>query len=221
MVAIAIAAFLGYVWLGMAGAGLFAALGLWSHWRRWRGLDRRALAAILAAACLLPSVLWVIGYLRPGFAVAAFDAVAPAARRVLSLTAADGKALARLTQQGLAHRFPAVRLGIAAAWLCALPTAAAIVLWWRQVPEEKRWGRDGRYFDPMVLLFLGAAIFALSTVILVSGFGFGASTRNLSDGGGVIYQPIFFAWWLMGVGVLRSWANWWFAPDAPGRQPKP
>lgn len=216
MVAIAVAAVLGFAWMGEGGAVIFALFGLWGNFgaaRPWR-LGRPAVGLLTVTATTFPAVLWLIGDLRPDFAQAVLDAFPHAFERVLGLTMADSRAQRALAQVGRLDQMAVIRLGVGVCWLCALPAAAAIVLWSDMRPKEQQWARDGAYFDPMVLLFAGFGGLVAMSLIVLSGFGFGPGRRSLVFGLGTLFYPAAFWVWLVAIAALRAWANWWFRPAA-------
>ena len=76
LVALVVAAMLGFAWMGEGGAVVFALLGLWGcHGaaRPWR-LGRHGIGLLTVLATLFPAALWLIGALRPDFAQAVLDA---------------------------------------------------------------------------------------------------------------------------------------------------
>ena len=216
LVAVMIAAVLGFAWMGEGGAVVFALIGLWgSHGvaRPWR-LGRHAVGLLIVAATLFPCILWLIGAVRPDFAQAVLDAFPHAFERVLGLTLADGRAQLALAQAGRLDHMAVIRLGIGLCWLCALPAAAAIVLWSDMRPSARQWAGDGAYFDPMVLLFTGFGGLVAMSVVVLSGFGFGPGRHSLAFGLGALFYPGAFLMWLTAIAMLRAWANWWFRPTA-------
>lgn len=221
MAALALAALLGYAWMGEGGAAAFVLAGLWGNYgsaRPW-AMGRGHVGALIAAVTLAPAALWALVLLRPVLAIELDGALAGTVERMLDYTMADGRAYHVLAEHGRMDQFAALRLGVAACWLSALPAAAAIVLWYGVKPVEKWWHRDGERFDPMTLLFGGMAMLVLSTALLMSGFGFGPGRGSFALGPGMLFYPGLFAVWLGSIAGLRSWANWWFAPRAPGRAP--
>lgn len=214
MAALFLAALLGYAWMGEGGAAAFALAGLWGNYgaaRPW-SMGRGYFSVLVVAATLSPALLWLLALLRPGLAETLFISLEPWTERVLSYTLADGRGYYVLADHGRLSQLPALRLGIAACWLCALPAAAAIVLWYGDKPVEKRWDRDGERSDPMVLLFSGLGLFVLSTALLMGGAGFGPGRGSLALGFGVVMYPMMFCVWLASIAAVRAWANWWFSP---------
>ncbi|MGE5515014.1 MAG: hypothetical protein ACM31D_04250 [Bacteroidota bacterium] len=223
MAALVLAALLGYAWMGEGGAAAFALAGLWGSYgaaRKWT-MGRGMLVVVAALATLVPALLWGAALLRPELADTLCAALEPSIERMLAYTLADGRAYYVLLEQGRLSQFPALRLGIAACWLCALPAAAAIVLWYGEVAVEKHWYRDRERSDPMVLLFGGLGTGTLSTVLLMGGVGFGPGTSSLALGLGALMYPLVFLVWLCSIAALRAWANWWFVAHAPGKAPPP
>lgn len=216
MIALVVAAVLGFAWMGEGGAVVFALLGLWGSQgaaRPWR-LGGHSVVLLTAVATLFPVMLWLIGSMRPDFAQAVLDAFPQAFERALGLTMADGRADATLAQAGQGDRLAPIRLGVGACWLCALPTAAAIVLWADMRPPQRFLGDCS---DPRRLLFSGAFVLIALSVFLFAGFGFGPGRHSLAFGLGVLLYPGALWLWLASVAVLRACSNWWFAPSrSPG-----
>lgn len=205
LVALVVAAMLGFAWMGEGGAVVFALLGLWGcHGaaRPWR-LGRHGIGLLTVLATLFPAALWLIGALRPDFAQAVLDAFPQMFERALGLTMADGRAAQTLARAGHPEGLAAIRLGVGACWLCALPTAAAIVLWSDVRPSARRWARDGV-----------VAVLLLVSALLTSGIGFGPGGGSLALGGGILLYPALFGVWLCALAILRAWAGRWLRPVA-------
>ena len=222
LVAIFLSAILGYVWMGEGGAIAFALGGLWGTYgaaRPWR-MGRSGAGLVMAWATLTPTLLWTVGTLRPDFSAHLLLFLGPVLDRVLDFTLADNRAYGVLSSHGLLNRMPTIRVGVGVSWLCALPAAAAIALWYDGRPAI-RWRGGGRHGDPMAVLFVGLTLLAVSATLLVGGFGFGDGRRSLSFGFGMVLYPLLVLVWLCGVVSVRAWANWWFATHQPGRAPIP
>lgn len=216
MAAIVLAAVIGYVWMSEGGAAAFALAGLWGSYgaaRPW-SMGRPALAVLLLAATLPPGLLWLAGALRPDFAAAVYNPLAPCLDRVLGFTMADGRAYAVLAAHERLEQWPAIRLGVGSCWMCALPAGGAILLWFRDQSTESNWEREGVTADPMVTLLVGLGLFTLSSMLLMVGAGFGPGGRSLSYGFGALMYPLIFLVWLGSLAALRLWANWWFGVRA-------
>ena len=214
LVAVVIAAVLGFAWMGEGGAVVFALVGLWGSLgvaRPWR-LGRHAVGLLIAAATLFPGILWLIGAVRPDFAQAVLDTFPNAFERVLGLTMAEDRAQLALAQAGRLDQAAVIRLGVGACWLCALPAAAAIVLWSDMRLSERLLG--GR--DPTGVLVSGIVLLTVLSVFLTAGFGFGAGRRSLTFGTGALLYPGAFWLWLYTVAGLRDWVSWRFPGNAPG-----
>lgn len=214
--AIFIAALTGYVWMGEGGAAAFALAGLWGCYAAPRPWDmgRAGLLLLLAGTMVLPGTLWSAGMYRPDFAEAIYGVLEPSLARLLDLTLADEVAHGLLVAKADLHCWPAIRLGVAMSWLCALPAAAAIVLWFNDIPSN--WPSPALRAARLRVLLTMGGIFALASVLLVL-----PVRGGMTPVFGAVAYPALSCLWLLSIAGLRAWVRWAGAPLAAGHAPTP
>lgn len=201
--AVFIAALTGYAWMGEGGATAFALAGLWGCYaspRPW-GIGRAGLLLLLAGMMVVPGSLWAAGLYRPDFADAIYGALEPCLARLLEFTLADELAHAALAATGDMHFWPAMRLGVAMCWLCALPMAAALVLWFNDAPSRGS-SPSCRAEHVKMLLMTGGTLLLTSALVTFP------TRRGMTPVFGAVAYPGLFCLWLLSIAGLRTWVRW-------------
>lgn len=190
--------------MGEGGAAAFALAGLWgSHAapRQWR-LGRASLLLMMAAMMVAPGTLWAAGLYRPDFADALYGGLQPIFDHLLDFTRADEVARDVLAEDGDLHCWPAMRLGVAMCWLCALPSAAAVLLWFDDIPSH--WTPRPERMERLKVLALMSGLLAATTTLVTASPG----RHLLTPVFGAVAYPGLFCLWLLAIAGLRAWMHW-------------
>lgn len=212
MVPIILAAGLGYLWLGNPGALIVCCVGLWGRYgpaSPWSFGGTAWTCVVVFGTPLFVVLLWTVASFLPDFAETLFSAMQPWAGRALDFTHGDEDAYRHFAARGRLAELPVIRMGIALCWLTAMPVAAAIMLWHRDLPEEELRKRSFAEEKSGVAILIWAFF-----VVHVWVYGSEHYYKSLINFGPFGY-PVVSMLWIVCVAGLRRWMNWLFPSWRP------